>query len=264
MTRAALLLTTVLVACAPSPGPHPTRNRLISATSFVRVPPPSAPDDWSCANWTRDAWRLQQTDSGLAVRPIGPGDGDVVRLTVPGGDLRGVNSGEFGGSVTFRDSLTGTETEILQDNPVALVADPPNVIMVAGLGHMGLRRGHVVSLHRATNNAWSTTQVVDLGIDPDAVVQVSPDTLLIATSEGILTVSLRTGTVHQLFRNEEWYQVSANSIERGPDGTIYVGMRRAVGVLEPGVHGYSEPWLVPATCPRLEKPTTGYSCTCAS
>jgi hypothetical protein len=184
------------------------------------------------------------------------------RLAVRGGWFVGQNSGEFGGSLTYHDSATGRVDTILIDNPVALLPTESGLTMVAGLGHMGSRVGHVVGLIRGPGASWTHREVANLRTAPEVVVQVDSDTLLITTSEGVIAVSLGTGTIRQLYRNEEWYQVYATSLVRTGSGDLYVGMRRAVAHPTRTSRGYKERWLVPADCPRQRPDGTGYGCRC--
>lgn len=233
-------------------------------TPFVRVAPPQSRTEWSCANWrTKDDWYVQGDSTGAEVtfRAVEPNDVGPIRLEVPGGALIGTNNGEWGGRLTFVDSVTGSHTSILEGNPVALFPSTSGVVLVEGLGHLTLRIGHVIRLRRRPNGRWAVQDTTDIHTAPSAATSVANDTIIVATTDGVVAVSPATHGIIRLFRDDEWYQMYATSVARRADGVIFVGMRRAIAVLTPSTAGYSESWLVPAQCRTLVK-QAGYECAC--
>ena len=236
----------------------------VDGTQLVRTSPPVSEEAWSCANYqSEDTWRVASAGGSIQIWRTVPADAGPVQLAVPGGTLIGYNSGEFGGQLVFRDSARLTEKTILSGNPIAIFRRATdNVILVEGLGHMGLRRGHVIGLTAAAPTIWNVSSSIDIGTAPQAATIVG-DTVLIATSEGVLSVSLSEKTVAPVFQNDNWYLLYATTIVQLPSRTILVGMRRAVAELTLGQDGYHEHWWVPVSCRGLNGPRNG-PCTCRS
>jgi hypothetical protein len=234
---------------------------------LVRISPPGSEEGWSCANYqVKDTWRVGY-DSVSSIRvwrsgPADSADSRPVQLPVSRGWLIGYNSGEFGGQLVFRDSANQEEKSILASHPVALFRVPGRVILVEGIGHMGLREGHVISLTEASPGRWSVEDSIDVQAAPAAATLLG-DTVVIATGEGVVKVSVSGKTVTPVYRNDNWYQVYATTILRLQDETIVIGMRRAIAVLTPSTDGYREQWLVPASCRVLDGPRNG-PCVCTS
>jgi hypothetical protein len=239
-------------------------QRAEDGTALVRIAPPNSEMAWACANYqVKDTWQVAYEGDSTRIWRTGPADARPVQMSVPRGTLVGYNSGEFGGQLVFRDSQQLDEKTILKGNPVALFRQSADtVILVEGLGHMGVRSGHVIALVARQPGGWKVAYSINIGTAPDAAIVLN-DTVLIATSDGVLGVSLRTRTVNPVFRNENWHLLYATTIVRLPDQTILVGMRRAVAALVPGADGYREEWLVPTSCRDLTGPHNG-PCSCSS
>lgn len=235
-----------------------------SNIALVSIAPPATPDAWLCANYSRDEWHVSLTPAGdhAFIRPAARNDIGATILGVPGGELVGQNHGEFGGNLVFRDSSSGKKIQLLQDNPVELLRQDDYVIMVAGLAHLSIRRGHLVAIRLNPDYTASTDEILNLGNAPSAVTRVGPDSLLIATPAGVLAVSIRERATKPLYSNANWYMVEPNSIVRSSAGVIYVGMRRAIAVLTPVESGFHETWLVAGTCPRQVRSDSISSCSC--
>jgi len=229
---------------APSSGGPPP--------GWASVSPPTTDQDWRCANYSPDEWRVETGPDDVVLISPAPRRG-AITLETTGGRLIGTNHGEFGGTVEWQHSRSSRRSLIINDNPVAFVASEHGIILVAGLAHLGVRRGHLLKLSRSGDESWLASEVLDLGTAPNAAQLVEKDRLLIATTTGVALVDLRTMSKKVLYENPQWYLLYGGSIVQSKSGQIILGKRRAVVSLTAVDSTYREEWWVPSTCRTLRR-----------
>jgi hypothetical protein len=78
---------------------------------------------------------------------------DGVTLDVPGGQLVGIDHGEWGGSLRL-DADNGFVYPLLDTNVVAIARLGARIVVVTGLSHMGMWRGDVYEATRKADGSW--------------------------------------------------------------------------------------------------------------
>jgi hypothetical protein len=161
-----------------------------------------------------------------------------------GGWLVGFNGGEFGGGL-WSTSDDGSQTKLLvsQADVHGLIRTPDGIIVLIGLAHMALNQGNASFV---PNSSWDRAEahtIADLSASPEAWLQESPSTVLVATDKAILRVHT-SGTVDTLV-NMPYGPMIARSIVIAADHTIYVGIRGYILKLIPQLNGYALQWLIP-------------------
>ena len=263
ISGARLILISILVAflsvACPSPGAVHS-----PPAGWVEISPPTDEEGWTCANWSRDAWRVESdgTGSNMWIQRAEPKSREIV-LPLQDGRLIGMNQGEFGGAIAWEATGASERMVILQGNPVAFVTSPSGVFVAEGLAHLSLSQGRLLQLIWA-GERWNVKNVVDLGAAPQAVTLVGPTTLLIVTTDGVTEVDLDKRVAIPVFTNKRWVSLYGNSIVRLSSGAILIGMRRAVIKLSPTATGFTERWWVPSSCPRLRKTSKVVTCECVN
>jgi len=229
-------------------------------SGWVSIPAPQPETEAAnCANWARDAWNvtLSPDSSALLIQPARYEYADTVR--VDGGTLTSVNRGEFGGEV-YWEPTSGPRQRIAQMNLVAFVPTATKLLGLAGLAHMSMNEGRLVTFERAAGGSWSVTSLTDLGAAPQAFTLLR-DTILVVVSGALIAVHPPEYS-RVLHRNAVWPYTYAHAVVRDQAGTIYIGMRSAVARLVPDTSGFREDWLVPTTCQRRQKVSDLGECEC--
>ena len=160
-----------------------------------------------------------------------------------GGDwLIGFDAGEFGGGLWWA-SPDGRRTKMLtRENVQAFVRRHDDVLVFTGLSHMGYDRG-AAYLFRSTDNDGEITRIADLDSAPYAALPESDGSVLIALSDGVVTLR-PDGHVVRLYEQEEMPILYPNSIVGEESDTIFVGMRFYVLRLRRSADGvYESTWF---------------------
>lgn len=257
-SHCALSLLVVASAC----GRHsPVTSPAAVPSDWVAIPAPQPETEAAnCANWARDAWNvmLSRDSNALLIQPARYEYADTAR--VDGGTLTSMNRGEFGGEV-YWEPENGPRQRIAQINLVAFVPTATGLLGLAGLAHMSVNEGRLVSFARAANGSWSVAALNDLGAAPQAFTLLPGDTILVVVSGALVAVHPK-GSLRTLHRNSVWPYTYAHAVVRDRAGTVYIGMRSAVARLVPDSSGFREDWLVPITCQRRQKVSDLGECEC--
>jgi hypothetical protein len=160
-----------------------------------------------------------------------------------GGWLIGFNWGEFEGGL-WSANQDGSETKnLLPSVDVhALVPVPGGVVVLAGVAQATLDEGSAFFVPVSEWDKAKAFPILDLHSSPEAYIQKSPDTILVATNKAILRINA-SGVPQTLFElpNGSLFPRSVLLADR----TIYVGMRGYILRLLPQSTGYKSEWLSP-------------------
>lgn len=161
-----------------------------------------------------------------------------------GGWLIGFDGGEFGGGL-WSTNEDGSQTQhLLSSQDVhAIVPALGGAIVLAGVAHMSLDEGSAFWVPSSAWNSAEIHRIADLKSSPEASIQDSPSTVLVATNKEILRIDA-SGTLQRLFEMPNG-SLSPRSVVV-MDGTIYVGLRGYLLRLMPVTNGYHAEWLIPA------------------
>lgn len=137
--------------------------------------------------------------------------------------LIGFDAGEFGGGLWWA-SQDGKRTKLLtRENVQAFVPRNKDVLVFTGLSHMGYDRGAAYLFH-PTNDGGKITRIADLDSAPSAALLENNGSVLIAVSNGVVTL-LPDGNVVRLYKQEEMPILYPNSVAGDETDAIFVGMR---------------------------------------
>jgi hypothetical protein len=171
----------------------------------------------------------------------------IAYVRVPDGWLVSYNGGEFGGVVLWYSADGKTNREVSGDRVNAFVETKDGVFAATGLSHGGADFGALVRFTRK-DGQWTADKVVELRgcgyaaatqadgkiivAEGGRVVGLNRDGTWELEGERLLRVD-RDGKVETLVAGGEWVRQFPNSMAVGPDGRVWVGMRRFVGVFDP-------------------------------
>lgn len=208
------------------------------------------------ANYSTHEWRVSVSSGRLEITDDGQPRGHEQAVFPPhfhrtkdmigramtvraGGDwLIGFDAGEFGGGLWWT-SPDGNRTKLLtRENVQAFVRRGEDVLVFTGLAHMGYNRG-AAYLFRSTSSDGEITHIGDLDSAPYAALLESNGSVLVALSNGVVTLR-PDGSFVRLYEQEEMPSLYPNSVAGEESDAIFVGMRfyvlrlhrRADGVYE--------------------------------
>jgi len=223
---------------------------------WVSRPVPAAEDrEWTCANWSRDAWavsaaagrlEISRGDSrrptvALPFEPLPAPDEDREEMARPsvvhavsGGYLVGYDHGEFGGGLYWfsadgrRHARLAPPAHVHSDwfpeNVHAISEHNGSFFVFQGVSHLSLRMGRVLKV-RPSNNGWRVAVLVVLDATPEVVVEEPSGSWLMASTDGVSRITA-SGTVSRLWGSSDvLVDVYPGSLARSSDGNLYVGMR---------------------------------------
>jgi hypothetical protein len=222
----------------------------------------------------QDAWDIGVALDGSTLVPLPAVERDADSITVSDGVLAGDDNGEFGGAIWWHGSNGKRDTlrvegrdsrRFYADNLRGFIRRGAAIYALVGLSHMGLNDGELLSLSNVSGKRWHAQQVLDFGAAASAYTSAGGDTVLVLTTDSLYAVELDpVAPNHQaLYGNPVWRGLYASSVARDRAGSIYIGMRSAIGRLTATGKGYREDWLVPNACHR-RVPVDESNCRCES
>jgi hypothetical protein len=230
----------------PTPAPRVLDPATGAPHGWLVLPAPTDDSQVECAQHQHDAWDVDTgSDGALEVRPARDVSG--FHLTLPGGELVGVNHGEFGGALEWIGS-DGAQQVVRPDaNPVAATRYGEDVFVADGLDHLGSDQGRVYRLHRGDDGTWKSEIWVELGKAPVAAYRADASTWRLATTHGVTDIDLTARRQRDVHTNPRWARLYPGSLQRSGD-TWFIGARYVVLRLTPSPDGYREDWLAPRAC----------------
>lgn len=175
-------------------------------------------------------------------------------VEVDDGWLVGFDAGEFGGGLWWFSRggeryrrvsppervVDGPDARYLPENVRGLARRGDDVLVFMGLDHLQPGPGRIFRAHKATAG-WALELVARLDSCPRAWL-VDGERVHVVTGGGLWSVGPAAGPrkLHAL----DAQVFSPDSMMRGPDGALFVGMRRYVVRLQPRTSGWEETWFV--------------------
>lgn len=165
-------------------------------------------------------------------------------LSLEEGYLVGYDSGEWGGGLYWYDRRGQLRQMVDRENVLWMFELPFGVLVFSGIDHLGLRSGHVRVLRYSAEHQWSGDSI-ELPGAPMALLFESEESALVAVRGALLRVQWGPDASVRVLHEAIGDWLAVTSIEKEPDGTIFLGMSHAVVRLTPTADGYREEWLVP-------------------
>jgi hypothetical protein len=252
------------------------RSSSFAASGWTTLPGRPAEDQLRCVPYREDFWSVRVANGSVTVSARGgdvddplpfkysPDDGRRGTrrvLRVSDGWLVGFDAGEWGGGLWWfsRDGKKfsplhppkGTQSP---DDPFpaenvlgfASLAGKPVVLM--GLNHMGGRSGRAFYVVCDAVGKYRLTRAATLDASPNAWLS-DQGRLLIVTYGGLWALE-KDGLLRQLHALDLW-PVTPDSMVRGGDRGIYLGLRHYLLRLESTQGSWVETWFAPSDCVSL-------------
>lgn len=218
---ATLLITSILSSCADS-APATIEVKLERKQDFITLKssplPKSGSDQWYAYSYA-DSYYPRVTDNKLYLDSTGAAI--PTRLEVEGGYIEGVDTGEFGGEVTFHSDA---ESYVLvDDNFRGFVKIGDSLYLLTGLSHMGLDSGYMYKLDFKASR-WTAQKVLNLDACPQSFLVVG-DTLYVTTSKKLLKI--KSEHSRTLVRCGFWDGLYPTTMEYY-NNSLIIGMRGGI------------------------------------
>lgn len=195
---------------------------------FVETQPPATTGkEWHRLNASNKEYRVRNVEGTLKIDRAT--DINWSLLDIPGGRLKGVDHGEFGGSLTFiPNDNTQQPIEIKEGHVRFVFSFHSKVYFIEGHSHMGFIGGALYELTRTGNN-FGYKKLLDFEDAPEALT-IYKDRLLIAGYQSFYIVNnFKTETI---FKQTFWTGLYPNSIAAFDDEHVFIGMRGGIVKLD--------------------------------
>lgn len=201
-----------------------------------------------CANAAPDQWAARVVDSlgTIEIHPSSERRSDRMSLAIAGGRFVAIDSGEFGGGLTWVPALGAPQR--LVDGSIPQVARGDDAVYALHDAAM-LGRSELLRLRAAPPGRWVIDTVAVLPFGANLLAVLPHDTLLVVGYGGVVLLT-SSGRMVRTHGNAVWAGTAPQSVVRDRAGVLYVGMRSAVARLVPAGDGYRERWLVETRCRR--------------
>lgn len=167
---------------------------------------------------------------------------DQCFLKIKNGWLIGTDMGEFGGSLHWFSSDGKQSYKISDDHVKAFYNTKAGILAIEGLAHLTISEGKVIKIEDDSTGKWESKEFVDLKASPEVVVQEKDGSLLIATTDRLVRISMN-GSVNILLNNAFWKDLcSPHSMVISDNGDIYLGMNQGIARINKALRAE---WLVP-------------------
>ena len=187
------------------------------------VPPKAGGDDWYPLNYSQNEFGVKIIDGKLDIKQVK--EVNKCELKITGGTLIGINSGEWGGQLTFKpDDTTKKIVEIKRGNIKFIFNFKDKVYFIEGLAHLSYSGGAIFELNTADNN-FTFTKLVDFDDAPEAF-SIYKDKFLIATHENFYIV--QDFKKELVFKETFWSSLYPNSIAVLDDKNVFIGIRSGI------------------------------------
>lgn len=176
------------------------------------------------------------------------------------GWLVGFNMREWGGSLWWFSLDGKRHKKLANENIQYFVKRSGDVLVLAGLAHLGLAEGKVLRVSGDGTGNYRADVFAKLDGEPYAYVRETQGSLLIITTAGLRRVQA-SGSVQELMETD-YGILYPTSMVLTKNGVIYIGMRHYLTRLIPTKGGYKEEWLVPDDCTKFQ--VRDFECVCIS
>lgn len=267
-SRALVVFVLVAAAGVHSLGCSPEGGTLPPLSSWHVLPAEAI--EWPCAASSRVEWTVLKRNGGVQAVPglevsdrmpffLWPYFAGAAHVqAVQDGYLIGFDAGEFGGAAWWFSRYGRSRTKLTvpppsgddyyPENVHGFVPFGPDYLAFQGLAHMGIDEGRVIRVARASTGGWAATPFATLPDSPDAALAETENSWLFVSSSGIWRINAEA-RVSSVWRPDEGSLSYPSSMERGPNGEVYVGMRHFIARLSPSAADpYEVDLLVPPTC----------------
>lgn len=202
--------------------------RIKVPSGFIETKPPTPYGvPWHKLNASKREYRVRDFEGALEIRRTP--EKNWCLLGIAGGSLKGVDHGEFGGSLTFRPDDNSIQPVVIKEGNVKFVFSYKNKIyFIEGLAHADYSGGALYELTRNGNN-FSYTKLLDFEDAPEAFTIYEGQFLIVAHESFYIVKDLK---VERLFKHAFWTGLYPNSIAAFDEENVFIGMRGGIVKLD--------------------------------
>jgi hypothetical protein len=267
-SRGLVVFVLAAASCIHSSGCSPWGGTLPPLSAWRVLP--AAAIEWPCAASSPVEWTVLNRNGGVQSVPglevsdrmpffLWPHFAGAAHVqAVQDGYLIGFDAGEFGGAAWWFSRYGRSRTKLTVPPPTGADYYPENVhgfvpfgrdyLAFQGLAHMGIDEGRVIRVARTSTGGWAAMLFATLPDSPYAALAETENSWLFVSSSGIWRIDAEA-RISAVWRPEEGSLSYPSSMERGPNGEVYVGMRHFIARLTPAAaNPYQVDLLVPPTC----------------
>jgi hypothetical protein len=189
--------------------------------------PKVSTDEWRELNYARNKFGVKIIDKKLNIEKVK--ERNKAELKIDGGNLIGINRGEWGGKLSFvSNNKDKKEIEIKEGNIKFIFEFNDKIYFIEGLAHLSYSGGAIFELKKDGEN-FSYENIMEFDDAPEAFT-IYGNKLLIATHRNFYVVE--NFKKELIFENTFWSSLYPNSIAVVDNENIYMGIRSGLVKLD--------------------------------
>jgi len=189
--------------------------------------PKVSTDEWRVLNYARNKFGVKIIDKKLNIEKVK--ERNKAELKIDGGNLIGINRGEWGGKLSFvSNNKDKKEIEIKEGNIKFIFEFNDKIYFIEGLAHLSYSGGAIFELKKDGEN-FSYENIMEFDDAPEAFT-IYGNKLLIATHRNFYVVE--NFKKELIFENTFWSSLYPNSIAVVDNENIYMGIRSGLVKLD--------------------------------
>ena len=182
--------------------------------------PKSYSDEWRELNRARNEFGVKIIDNKLNIEKVD--ERNSAELKMDGGNLIGINRGEWGGKLSFIPTDKKNKEIIIKEGNIKFVFQFKNKIyFIEGLAHLSYSGGAIFELKKDGQN-FSYEKLMEFDDAPEAFT-VYGNKFLIATHRNFYVVE--DFKKELIFEDTFWSSLYPNSIAVVDNENVYMGIR---------------------------------------
>ena len=189
--------------------------------------PKTYSDEWRKLNYARNEFGVKIIDNKLNIEKVN--EKNKAELKIDGGNLIGINRGEWGGKLSFvPNSKDKEEIEIKEGNIKFVFEFKGKIYFIEGLAHLSMSSGALFELKK-DGQEFSFEKLMEFDDAPEAFT-IYGNKFLIATHQNFYVVE--DFKKELIFENTFWSSLYPNSIAVVDNENVYMGIRSGIVKLD--------------------------------
>lgn len=189
--------------------------------------PKVSTDKWRELNYARNEFGVKIIDNKLNIEKVK--ERNTAELKINGGNLIGINRGEWGGKLSFvPNDKNKKEIEIKEGNIKFVFEFNDKIYFIEGLAHLSYSGGVIFELKKDGEN-FTYKNIMEFDDAPEAFT-IYGNKLLIATHRNFYVVE--NFKKELIFENTFWSSLYPNSIAVVDNENVYMGIRSGLVKLD--------------------------------
>ena len=204
------------------------QTKIIIPTNFVETKPPKVgSSEWYLLNNSRNEFGVKIKNGQLKIRKVNEKDSGELKIAT--GTLLGVDSGEWGGTLTFiPDDTKKEKIEIKKGNIKFIFSFKGKTYFIEGIAHLSLSEGALYELD-ITSDKFEYKEILKFEDAPEAY-SIYEDKIFIATHRRFYVVD--NFKKELIFKDTFWSSLYPNSIAIIDEKNVFLGIRSGIVQLD--------------------------------